>query len=526
MFPDANRLRRLLNYLSIKPLTTLVALEQIQLIDPATSNRLTLDTLKKLERIRRAVYNYKDYNQIGLFEFRVGLILMELGWYSESAECFRKAGSLWSFLPERPNICLANFANGVAHHRNRRFDLAEQTYSDVREQIDRIREEVNVPSSIPQIKKYQDFVKDLTAQLVEAQKTVTRDILYDLSPRIHPSLQADSPVSSSPLALKVDQEILQTNIQHHFNAAELQALCFDLRIDFSALEGQRLAAKVRELVSYCIRNRRMSGFLQELSRRKPDVSWEENILQPVIEEGDREQTAVPEAPQGEVVEGQFETVDSAEPDEEEIVFSRTGRGKIRFHTKEEGARSTSVRMVIVNVELSGNFSQFALEEQEQFVQFLSRVTDIDPDQITLLEVMAGSIRVTLEMPEGSARQLIDMLLEEDPVLRNFRILKVELGESVGQSLVGEPIVNTTPDIMQKVTPQILRQFIALYFNDSELRNLYFDLNVGYDDLPGEGKRDKAREIVTYCNSHHTLQELVELCQEQRPKAFVKAFSDI
>ncbi|NIV91964.1 hypothetical protein GWN42_03965, partial [candidate division KSB1 bacterium] len=163
MFPDAARLRRLLDYLSIRPVSNLVSLDGVQIFDRASGNKLTQDSLNKIDHVRKAVYNYKNYNQIGLFEFQIGLVMMEQGWFSEAAESFEKAGRLWGFLPERPNICLANFAKGVAHHRNRRFELAEAIYSDVQEQILRIREEVNVPTSIPQIKKYQDFVKDLTA---------------------------------------------------------------------------------------------------------------------------------------------------------------------------------------------------------------------------------------------------------------------------------------------------------------------------------------------------------------------------
>lgn len=522
MFPDAARLRRLLDYLSIHPLTTLVSLDEVQILNPAAGNKLTPDSLGKIDHIRKAVYNYKNYNQIGLFEFRVGLILMEQGWFSEAAESFRKAGNLWSFLPERPNICLANFASGVAHHRNRRFDLAEQIYSEVHEQVGRIREEVNVHSSIPQVRKYRDFVKDLTAQLEEAQKTVTRDIFHDLSPRIHPSLQPDSPRSTSPQLLKVDQTILQNNIQRHFNTAELQALCFDLKIDYNALDGQGTADKVRELIAYCVRNRRMSSFLQELSKRKPSVSWEDNIIQPPGEE----------IIQGEVIEEGGKAEETAEAHFEElespgqgIRFSRAEDGKVQFQQEAAWGRPISQRMVIVNVELSGNFGNFSLEEQGRFVNFISKITEIDPNQITLLEVMAGSIKVTLEMPEGSAKQLIAMLLEKNPILTNFRILKVELGELVGPPAVAAPILSNATELLRNVTPAKLEQFIFLYFTDSELQELYVDVGVDYDSLPGQGKREKASEIVAFCNRHKKAPQLVRLCQNKRPTAFVKAFSN-
>jgi hypothetical protein len=127
------------------------------------------------------------------------------------------------------------------------------------------------------------------------------------------------------------------------------------------------------------------------------------------------------------------------------------------------------------------------------------------------------------MPDESAKQLIQMLMEDDPILKNFRILNIALGESVGRAGSAPPIVNVSPRQLERVTPQILRQFIFLYFNDNQLRDLYFELDVDYDSLPGRGKRDKAREIVAFCNRQKRFDRLVELCQKKRPKAFSEAF---
>jgi hypothetical protein len=496
-------------------------LDEIQIIEPTSGNKLTQASLNKIDHIRKAIYSSNNYNQIGLFQFRIGLLMMEYGWFSEAAESFGKANNQWSFLPERPKICLANFAKGVAHHRGRRFDLAKQIYSEVEQQIIRIREDVSFPSAIPQIKRYQEFVRDLTAQLNEAQKTATRDIFHDLSPRIHPSLQTDSQKASATHLLEVDPKILQANVQRHLTLYEMQSLCFALKIDLNGLYGEGMANKARELVAFCIRNRRLSELLQELSRRKPSVSWEENIIQPTSDEIFSEDVleGVPEPE--DIIEALFEEVDIPEDKTE---FFRTPLGKVRFQWEKERAGATSFQMVVVNIDLSGDFNEFSLEQQDQFVHFISRITAIDPDQVTILEVIDGSIKVTLEMPDESARLLINMLLEKDPILKNFRILKVELGELVEQARINQPIINNTPNLLQQVTAQKLRQFIFLYFNDNELRDIYFDLDVDYDSLPGQGKRDKAREIVAFCNRHKKFDLLIELCQAERPKTFLEVFS--
>ena len=52
---------------------------------------------------------------------------------------------------------------------------------------------------------------------------------------------------------------------------------------------------------------------------------------------------------------------------------------------------------------------------------------------------------------------------------------------------------------QKYSSQLHRMLMS--FDTSELRTLCFDLDVDYDNLPGEGKMDKARELVMYLRRH-------------------------
>ncbi len=48
------------------------------------------------------------------------------------------------------------------------------------------------------------------------------------------------------------------------------------------------------------------------------------------------------------------------------------------------------------------------------------------------------------------------------------------------------------------------------------RDLCFDLHVNYDGLPGEGTRNKARELVAYCKRRERIPELVKAIVERRP----------
>jgi hypothetical protein len=69
---------------------------------------------------------------------------------------------------------------------------------------------------------------------------------------------------------------------------------------------------------------------------------------------------------------------------------------------------------------------------------------------------------------------------------------------------------TTPYLTQ------LREQIIASFSDGELRTLCCDLGADYEDLPGEGRADKARELVAYMQRRGRVPEIASLCAEWRP----------
>ena len=64
----------------------------------------------------------------------------------------------------------------------------------------------------------------------------------------------------------------------------------------------------------------------------------------------------------------------------------------------------------------------------------------------------------------------------------------------------------------------LHQLLIQHFDDSELQTLCFDLGVDYENLPGQTKADKARELVEYMQRRNRLADLIQLCQQLRPSA--------
>ena len=65
----------------------------------------------------------------------------------------------------------------------------------------------------------------------------------------------------------------------------------------------------------------------------------------------------------------------------------------------------------------------------------------------------------------------------------------------------------------------LRQTLSQRFSEDELRDLVFDLGLDYDNLPGDGKAGKARELVAYCDRHDLIGKLSETMRRSRPDIF-------
>ncbi len=63
----------------------------------------------------------------------------------------------------------------------------------------------------------------------------------------------------------------------------------------------------------------------------------------------------------------------------------------------------------------------------------------------------------------------------------------------------------------------LLDYLREKFNDNELRDLCFTLGIEYENLGGEGKAGKARELVYYCTRHGQLPDLERAAQQLSAK---------
>jgi hypothetical protein len=78
------------------------------------------------------------------------------------------------------------------------------------------------------------------------------------------------------------------------------------------------------------------------------------------------------------------------------------------------------------------------------------------------------------------------------------------------------IAERRPFEQENVDVVDLLKLLSDGFNLSELKDLSFRLGVDYENLAGEGKQDKARELILYMQRNGRVLELVALCDQIRP----------
>lgn len=145
-----------------------------------------------------------------------------------------------------------------------------------------------------------------------------------------------------------------------------------------------------------------------------------------------------------------------------------------------------------------------------------------------IAISAGSGVIPYERVERLPNEIIQALLELRPSYNSLapRRSRSASTDTTAASFAPQPNdsgkmqgLNITARISQQsgsIDRAAFRQKIAKHFNDSELRALCFDMGIDYEDLGGNGKADKIRELIAYCERRNNLAELLDICRQQRP----------
>lgn len=67
----------------------------------------------------------------------------------------------------------------------------------------------------------------------------------------------------------------------------------------------------------------------------------------------------------------------------------------------------------------------------------------------------------------------------------------------------------------------LHRILSQSFNESELKDLSFFLDIDYEELGGETKKDKSRQLIFYYQRRDKLSELISTGRQLRPDAFTE-----
>ncbi len=119
-------------------------------------------------------------------------------------------------------------------------------------------------------------------------------------------------------------------------------------------------------------------------------------------------------------------------------------------------------------------------------------------------------QVTIKTPGG-----LEVTFSPETRLSQDELLAlVEKLGSAGQSTESSlPLQQTTHHNRMK-----LRELLNMYFSESEIQALCFDLNIDYENLPGNRKGDKVIGLLASIERREQIPDLLKLCAARRPNA--------
>ena len=147
------------------------------------------------------------------------------------------------------------------------------------------------------------------------------------------------------------------------------------------------------------------------------------------------------------------------------------------------------------------------------------------EQYDLLSEKIQRLRMAHAIEAGAAiRFQLEKQIEQAETERDVIEQQMDMpGEELEQASSPEPgrgvqAVGAAPEegaVDQAYLIQ-LRQVLTTRFGAGELRTLCFDLGMDYDDLPGEGKASRARELVGYLARRDRIADLIRVGKRLRP----------
>lgn len=256
---------------------------------------------------------------------------------------------------------------------------------------------------------------------------------------------------------------LRKALVQYFDLEEIKTLCFDMGVDYDDFPGDTKSSKARSLITYCERRSLLDELQKSCQASRPSFSWE-TIFKPYSESQNRSEKLTNLR---NVISKHFSTNDlkdlcfklNIDP---ELLPASTKESQIRelvlltyrndslssllnycqqerpqidwsnYHSISDLWNSQSsdvqseIRSLTVTLTIDEDFENFSEERKQSLQKILASLLDLDESEVQIVGLAPGSVKITLEMPDDAAQELLTLLAGGNPVFTKLDITKMEI----------------------------------------------------------------------------------------------------
>ena len=114
------------------------------------------------------------------------------------------------------------------------------------------------------------------------------------------------------------------------------------------------------------------------------------------------------------------------------------------------------------------------------------------------------------------RQFVGVIADWKKRVLQFAEQKAKEADTIKSATISTPAPAPAPVPNRPISLSELRRNMLKAFNDNELEDLCFEMDIKWESLRGETIDAKAREIIKLCERNGRINDLIEKCRAERP----------